>query len=255
MLDKIKKDYEAYKEIYKIILPTLTNTDTQTRAKYLLENSLYLSVFTTFEQFLKNVIDHYIYHSVRKGIKFTDLSEGFAHSIFLARKKQIKHILDTTGNRSKNAFKGYFNLLKSNLPKETLKNHIHFEFPHEKKLNSYYKDLFQEILGDDNFLSNLKLSQTVADFTDGLLTQKLEEDAFTFLCNYITKIRNNIAHKNEDYIVEESSSFNKVVDTFYEIISKIAERYRTKTGFILTDTIEDNILDSFDNDESAHHDH
>ena len=55
MLTQIKEKYKGYNDIFnsmesldKIVHP---------KAKILLENSLYLSVFTIFENFLKSLID------------------------------------------------------------------------------------------------------------------------------------------------------------------------------------------------------
>lgn len=56
-LDKtsILNTYDEYKNVYDNSLDSLNGN-----AKILLENSLYLSIFTTFELFLKDIIDIYI---------------------------------------------------------------------------------------------------------------------------------------------------------------------------------------------------
>lgn len=56
-LDKtsILNTYDEYKNVYNNSLDSLEGN-----AKILLENSLYLSIFTTFELFLKDIIDIYI---------------------------------------------------------------------------------------------------------------------------------------------------------------------------------------------------
>ncbi|WP_221762873.1 hypothetical protein, partial [Streptococcus mitis] len=56
-LDKtsILNTYDEYKNVYNNSLDFLEGN-----AKILLENSLYLSIFTTFELFLKDIIDIYI---------------------------------------------------------------------------------------------------------------------------------------------------------------------------------------------------
>ena len=55
-LDKtsILNTYDEYKNVYNNSLDFLEGN-----AKILLENSLYLSIFTTFELFLKDIIDIY----------------------------------------------------------------------------------------------------------------------------------------------------------------------------------------------------
>ena len=51
MLSEINEKYQSYKEIHNEVLPILDKGESSELAKDLLENSLYLSVFTTFENF------------------------------------------------------------------------------------------------------------------------------------------------------------------------------------------------------------
>ena len=62
MIPEINEKYRSYKEIHNKVLPILDGDKSSKLARDLLENSLYLSVFTTFESFLKNIIDNYIYN-------------------------------------------------------------------------------------------------------------------------------------------------------------------------------------------------
>ena len=62
MIPEINEKYRLYKEIYNKVLFILDGDKSSKLARDLLENSLYLSVFTTFESFLKNIIDNYIYN-------------------------------------------------------------------------------------------------------------------------------------------------------------------------------------------------
>ena len=240
MLSEINEKYQSYKEIHNEVLPILDKGESSELAKDLLENSLYLSVFTTFENFLKNLIDNYIYNKEKAGVKFIDLSERIAHSLFSSKEAQIKFIFD---DKNKNgSFDAFFKWLTEDVDKKILETHIHFEFLHKDKLDGYYKDLFQEILGDSEFLNNLELTENVDDF-GGLLNKQIQSNAATFLCEYTDKVRNNIAHENEKFKIGEYSSFDDIVDAFYSIIVKINEEYTKKTGFDLEEEIKINMLD------------
>lgn len=242
MLLEIKDSYNSYKEIYKKVLPEINGETSSELARALLENSLYLSVFTTFENFLKKVIDNYIYNKEKQGVMVIELSDRIAHAWFVQNEKQIVDIFSNKKDRNK-AFDSFFKMLKSNVDKKTLETHIHFEFLHKDKLNGYYKNLFQEILGDGDFLDKLQLVQNVEDF--GELNKQSATNATTFLSIYTGKIRNNIAHQNENFRIEEYSSFNQIVDTFYQIIQEIYTKYTNYTGFNLEDEVMNNMLDDY----------
>lgn len=202
---------------------------------------MYLSVFTTFENYLKELINNYNYNKAKQGVKFTELSERIAHSIFSEKERQIKYIFEDKNKNKKASFDAYFHTLKETIDSNTLEKHIRFEFLHKDKLNGYYKDLFQEILGDSDFLSNLVLTQKIEVFGEQLDT-KIQRDAATFLYEYTDKIRNNIAHENEKFKIREYS-FDDIADAFYSIIIKIDEQYRNNTGFDLEEEIKINMLD------------
>ena len=242
MLSEINEKYQSYKDIHDKVLPILDGDKSSELARNLLENSLYLSVFTTFENFLKNLINNYIYNKAKAGVKFIDLSNRIAHSLFSNKKSEIKFIFDDKNKNKNKSFDTFFKWLTESVDKKTLETHIHFEFLHRDKLNGYYKDLFQEILGDSEFLNNLELTQNVDDF-GGLLNKQIQSNAATFLHEYTDKIRNNIAHENEKFKIGEYSSFDNIVDAFYTIIDKINEEYRNNTGFDLEEKIELNMLD------------
>ena len=65
--------YDEYKNVYNNSLGSLEGN-----AKILLENSLYLSIFTTFELFLKDIIDIYIRKALADEICFSELVDSFA---------------------------------------------------------------------------------------------------------------------------------------------------------------------------------
>lgn len=243
MISKIEETYNSYIDIYERILPTLTTND-DLKAKILLENSLYLSVFTIFESFLKDLINNYVDNIQNKGISFSELTEGFAQSIFLSHEKRIMNIFTVDKDKSKTAFSSYFKLMNENLPKEILRNHIKFEFLHESKLNTYYKNLFLEILGDSEFLSKICLTEDEEDY-GGLLDKEISSDANKFLSEYTNKVRNNIAHENDRFSIGDYASFRFVVNAFTKIIKEMAKSYEQKTGFKLEDNLGTNLLDEF----------
>ena len=74
-LDKIRilNTYDEYNNVYNNSLDSLNDN-----AKILLENSLYLSIFTTFELFLKDIIDIYIRKAINDRICFSNLVDSFA---------------------------------------------------------------------------------------------------------------------------------------------------------------------------------
>lgn len=239
MLKKIENDFDVYKSVYLDILPKFADEETDNKARILLENSLYLSAFTTFENFLKELIKNYIENIADTGITFFQLTDGFAESYFISQEKRISSIFGNSDEKRKRAFSSYFKSIKATLEKKQLNSLIKFEFLHKNKLDGYYKDLFELMLGDRNFLSTIKLTEIKADF-EGLLD--VEGDAFTFLVEYTDKIRNSIAHENEKFQIEGFFSFEKVVDAFYIIISKMIEKYEEHTGFRF-EIKADNILD------------
>lgn len=120
MLSEINKKYQSYKEIYNKVLPILNGGESSELARDLLKNSLYLSVFTTFENFLKNLIDNYIYNKGKAGVKCIDLSERIAHSLFSSKESQIKFIFD---DKNKNgSFDAFFKWLNEDVDEKNIRN-------------------------------------------------------------------------------------------------------------------------------------
>lgn len=244
MIDEIRGKYQSYKDIYDNVLPMLDGKSNSEIAKNLLENSLYLSVFTTFENYLKRIIYSYNKNKSKQGIKFTELSNRIAHSIFIGQERQIKFIFDGKSKHRNDSFDAYFKILKENVDSSTLEKYIRFEFLHKDKLNGYYKDLFQEILGDGDFLDKLIITKKSEDF-GGVLNTEIKSNAATFLYEYTDKIRNSIAHENEKFKIEDFSSFEEIVDTFEYIIVEMNEKYQSNTGFTLEEDYIYNPLDEY----------
>lgn len=242
MLDNIKKKYDSYIYIHETVLHTLEGNEDSELAKTLLENSLYLSVFTTFESFLKDLIDNYNENKTNTGVKFSNLSNSIAYSIFKSKQRHIENVFGNNESNNINAFNSFFIFMNNDLCKQTLQEHIRFEFLHKEKLDGHYKNIFEEVLGDKEFLTNLEINQSVSNFGEEL-DEVVVSNASTFLYNYTNKIRNNIAHKNEGFQINENFSFKSIVDTFFTIIKRISEKYEEHTGFQLDRVTQHNLLD------------
>lgn len=237
MLSRIKDSYQNYIDIYENVLPTIKN-DT---AKRFLENSLYLSVFTSFEYFIKQMIDDYV-NKKQDSIRYIDLNESLARIFMLEseRKFQVNNIYDQNEERSRRFFKAYFKKIKDPLTKQDLSRHIKFEFFHESKLNSHYKVIFEQILGVPTFLEKIKI---VKNNIDNGIEYREEIDGFTFISNYCKDIRNNIAHSNDNYSIS-SITFQDVIIAFEHIMEEINREYERYNGFPLSTVVRENILDN-----------
>ncbi len=223
MLSVIKDNFDKYLEIYNGFC---LDESKDPVAINLLKNSLYLSVFTTFEDFLKKLIKDYLNNISDEGIKFTDLSSGFAKAFFMGHQKQINKILENK-ERNEDAFKSYFKKIKENIKKEELEKYIFFKFLHESNLKGYYKDLFEQILGDRDFLSNLELNN-IDEYADIEIINST--NANNFLIHYVEEIRNSIAHQNQEFKVGELP-FKIVIAHFLFIIEKMIKKYEEHTNF------------------------
>jgi hypothetical protein len=241
MISKIILNFECYKNIYNNILPELDRKEEQ--ANTLLENSLYLSLFTSFENFLKKMIDNYNNNKLAEGIKFCDLDKDIAHIMVKQKEKNILNMF----SRGKNSDKSYeycYKIFNEPLSKEDLNTYIHFDYLHANKLDNYYSKLFRQLLGEDDFLKNLKLVEKNNDLDTNLM-QEINENAFGFIKNYTNDIRNNIAHNNSGFIINSNYSFNKVADNFIFIMTQMKMKYEKNTGYNLNIKTENNIMDNF----------
>ena len=112
MYDVIKERFDAYKKIHDDILPRINHETETDKAKILLENSLYLSIFTTFEWFLRSLIDSYVTNITEEGICFIDLSEGIAKNIFLSHESRINAVFRSKSDKQNKAFNSFYSMLK-----------------------------------------------------------------------------------------------------------------------------------------------
>lgn len=221
-LDKysILNTYDEYKNVYNNSLGSLDGN-----AKILLENSLYLSIFTTFELFLKDIIDIYIRKALADGICFSNLVDFFAIEYLKKRERQFDNFFKNQNqNQILSSFTNIKSLLEGNLNEEDLRTYVRFEFLHKKKLDKYYPALMEQILGIENFLESVEIEFPDTD-SDSLGVELREvKNAKDFLSIYTEKIRNSIAHENSQFSVG-NTSFEKCVESFKEITTKIYDQF------------------------------
>ena len=244
-LDKtsILNTYDEYKNVYNNSLGSLEGN-----AKILLENSLYLSIFTTFELFLKDIIDIYIRKALTDGICFSNLVDSFAIEYLKNRERQFDNFFKNQNQQQiLSSFTNIKSLLEGNLSEEDLRIYVRFEFLHKKKLDKYYPALMEQILGVRNFLESVEIEFPDTD-SDTLGVELREvKNAKHFLSIYTEKIRNSIAHENSQFSVG-SISFEKCVESFKEITNKIYDQFISYNELQNPDRLlilmRDNILDS-----------
>ncbi|VTY44234.1 MAE_28990/MAE_18760 family HEPN-like nuclease [Veillonella atypica] len=240
MYSDIEQKFIVYKEIYKQIIPSIPESSQKKKAQTLLENSLYLSVFTTFEWFIRTLIDDYVIKVSERGICFNDLSPGIARYVFLGHERRIKDLFNKSSDNQVEAFCSYYRSLKNNFTANQLRSYIRFEFFHEHKLNGYYKDLFEQVLGNREFLTELMIT-TCDDNLNPILETR--QSASQFLVEFTGKVRNNIAHENSEFVLSDDDyDFNSVIYRFLQIVKGIEDAYIKYTGFEIS-LPKENLLD------------
>ncbi|MDG4524445.1 HEPN domain-containing protein [Streptococcus suis] len=230
--------YDEYLEIYQNILPKLEDE----KAKTLLENSLYLSIFTTFELFLKKIIDVYIANVLKKGLKFEQLVDEFAIEYLKNKEEQIKYFFSEKNKNTESSFSNIKKLLYKDLEQKEITNYVRFEYLHKTKLEKYYPALFKQILGEEEFLDRLSLEFQTEDLPN--LEFKSVQNAKDFIHFYTDKIRNNIAHQNSTFSVG-GDSFEDCVNHFKEITQEIYKKFIEYNELGRTDDLDlrKNVLD------------
>lgn len=236
-LTEIFDNYDRYIDIYNT---QLTNLDEQTQS--LLLNSLYLSVFTSFEYFLDYAIKHYVTSvtSSENGITMENLKGKIGMKYFLQTQKNNKKLEQLLKDPQLRTFNSISTVLFSKITAEELSKYLKFEFLHDNKLKEHYSDIFKQILGDDNFLDNITL--TTNDNALGI-DQQETFSAFHFISTS-KEIRNKIAHENFRYSAVDTD-FVDYVNHFKKIIQEMCAAYEKETGFSLSEASNNNILASF----------
>ncbi len=238
-LDKtsVLNTYDEYKNVYNNSLGSLEGN-----AKILLENSLYLSIFTTFELFLKDIIDIYIRKALADEICFSELVDSFAIEYLKNKERQFDNFFK---DQNLDSFNNIKSLLENKLSEKDLRIYVRFEFLHKKKLDKYYPALMEQILGIRNFLESVDIE--FPDTDSATLGVELREvkNAKEFLSIYTEKIRNSIAHENSHFSVG-NISFDKCVESFKDITNKIYDQFISYNDLQdterLSDIMRDNIL-------------
>ena len=124
-VDNIFKNYKKYIDIYENDLKTLDN-----EASTFLLNSLYLSVYTTFEYFLDFLIQRYVENITlsSKGIKLEDLKGSIAMKYFINTNKNDKKLHNLLMNPQTKTFDSIRSVLYGKIPREELSKYLKFEF-------------------------------------------------------------------------------------------------------------------------------
>ena len=240
-LDKtsILNTYDEYKNVYNNSLDFLEGN-----AKILLENSLYISIFTTFELFLKDIIDIYIRKALADEICFSKLVDSFAIEYLKNKERQFDNFFK---DQNLDSFNNIKSLLENKLSEKDLRIYVRFEFLHKKKLDKYYQEIMEQIWCIRNFLESVDIE--FPDTDSATLGVELREvkNAKEFLSTYTEKIRNSIAHENSRFSVG-NISFDKCVESFKDITNKIYDQFISYNDLQdterLSDIMRDNILDS-----------
>ena len=133
-VDNIFKNYKKYIDIYENDLKTLDN-----EASTFLLNSLYLSVYTTFEYFLDFLIQRYVENITlsSKGIKLEDLKGSIAMKYFINTNKNDKKLHNLLMNPQTKTFDSIRSVLYGKIPREELSKYLKFEFLHDNKLKEH----------------------------------------------------------------------------------------------------------------------
>lgn len=239
MVNQIEQTYLKYKEIYK-----LSFSIDDVEAQRLLQNSLYLSVFTLFESFLKAIINDYVKHKISEQYKVIDFSKELVEKILFDQKDTFgSFIASTRSENKKKSFNKIYNLITAPIEEGVLSQYICFKFLHKEELNSHYSQIFQELLGDAYFLRSFKV-EIIKDVLSNSLETQFSLSAFDFIATYADEVRNAIAHQNDSFA--SNYSFNESVDSFLKIIKEIHKQYVLYTSYTLTQAKE-NLLDAFQN--------
>lgn len=209
---------------------------------------IYLSIFTTFELFLKDIIDIYIRKALVDGICFSNLVDSFAIEYLKNRERQFDNFFKNQNqNQILSSFTNIKSLLGGNLSEEDLRIYVRFEFLHKKKLDKYYPALMEQILGERNFLESVDIEFPDTDSDTLGIELREVKNAKDFLSIYTEKIRNSIAHENSQFSVG-NTSFEKCVESFKEITNKIYDQFISYNELQNPDRLlflmRDNILDS-----------
>lgn len=236
--DNLINDIKLY---YKHIIDIRNSSEDllSTASLNLLENSLHLSVFTLFEEFIKMTIKNFIILK-KDNLFIKEISDSMLTEYFNTFDKKSWNIAK---------FEKEVEMFNNPLNENMLSSIYKFKFFHKNVIENYYRYLFKDILGKENFLEKLELI-TRSYMGDVEIIEK--NNAKVFLTTYISEIRNNIAHRN--YSFKAKSHFNldleTVVKYLFQIITSIYESYKeyNKSEIIYLDNKKFEINSSLIND-------
>lgn len=214
VIQDIHDKFQLYLDIYNNEYETLSD-----ESRILLENSIYLSIFTIFEDFLKLTIDNFILIK-KDSINFSDINNKIGEEIMFGLEGRLL--------RKKNDFDSLINTMNKPLSENSLKKVYKFKFLHKGVVEEHYNLLFEDIIGDEFYFNRLKL---VLDEKSEDLENRQTIRASKFLENFTLNIRNSIAHQNHrfkrtvnDYSIETTTYL------FLQIIEEISEKFLLKNN-------------------------
>ena len=237
-LNQILERYDHYLQVYTENLEYLDELP-----KTLLENSLFLALFTIFESYLKNLINLYI-ESQKGTIKFEDLTKRFAREYLSDKQKQFENFFKKGKDDSLENIK---KIIHEPINEHDFKKLIQFHFLHKDKLENYYPDLFEQIFDNRNILNDLRLESKVES---RILEERVSVEASKFLMKFTSEVRNEIAHKNSNFQITDYS-FEDCVNNFKVIIKTLDKEFKFNKAkfndlYPITNTVQpENILDQF----------
>ncbi|MBP2621539.1 HEPN domain-containing protein [Streptococcus panodentis] len=230
-IERIFESYDNYINIYQHELNKLDSN-----ASNLLLNSLYLSVYTTFEYFLENLIQSYVRSITEsdKGIKLEGLKGSIAMKYFINTNKNSKKLEQLLKDPKTKTYDSIKSILYNKIDQEELSKYLRFEFLHDNKLKEHYPDIFAQIFNDSELLEHIELStfETISN-----VNQVQKYSAANFISKY-RDIRNSIAHENFHFSIE-NEQFVEYVSNFKYIISEMIKKYESVNNFPITNSSND----------------
>ncbi|MDE8032841.1 hypothetical protein PT088_07485 [Erysipelothrix rhusiopathiae] len=213
---EIREQYEQLLDIYNQELNNLKTDE----AKYLLENSILLSIFTKLEEFLKVMISNYI--EQQDGlIMFEHLDESITKKLIYRDGSLLV--------KNKKDFDYVYKLHNSPLQEKKLKEFFKFKFIHKGVLKSHYGIMFKQIFNDQYILDKMKI--TVTSESTGIM-QVDTRRATEYIEEYVDKVRNEIAHDCINYVYETATNkpIEDEIKMFLQIIENLCIEYKKIYG-------------------------
>lgn len=210
VIKEIENKFNEYISIYKNESIILSED-----GKTLLENSIYLSIFTAFENFLKLTIESFIIEK-KDNLLAENIKSDISEEIIFGNKGT------TIKNRSN--FENISILINNPLKEGKLRNAYKFKFLHDDAIEKYYNKIFHDILGISYYFNKLTLENKNSSIPNLETIETIH--ANKFLSDFTKNIRNSIAHQNHIFKTKISDySIPETCDFFLQIIRDISIKF------------------------------